>query len=307
MDILKFTKELMSRLAPGQKTDGGKLKEDFKIHNGVYMLDGIKRKVTWDLHAFDNHVFDSLGPARAKIKGLLDKGHLILKENNKKAGEYFARAMDMQDELFALHCLDKSVIPGNAMLNEGMNALTNLWAGGGDTAYNNANAELGTGTSTIPAIGGTDQTFTQNSSTVTGVATDFGATGPSVGDWIRAATDTKLYRVTAVGSTTSLTIECFFEAATESNVTGFWIDVTGTDLLGTPVWIGMDGGFPTFGSNQNIIWQSIFATGDGNQLWSNFGVRNGSGANINANIKYQDEGTKLISQTRTLKLQIDLS
>ena len=44
--------------------------------------------------------------------------------------------------------LGKSHLDGNLLLNAGINVLTNLLAGGGGTAFNNANARIGVGDST---------------------------------------------------------------------------------------------------------------------------------------------------------------
>lgn len=44
--------------------------------------------------------------------------------------------------------LGNSHIDGNLLLNAGINVLTNLLAGGGNTAFNNANARIGVGDST---------------------------------------------------------------------------------------------------------------------------------------------------------------
>lgn len=44
--------------------------------------------------------------------------------------------------------LGKSHLDGNLLLNAGINVLTNLLAGGGGTAFNNANARVGVGDST---------------------------------------------------------------------------------------------------------------------------------------------------------------
>lgn len=52
-------------------------------------------------------------------------------------------------EKYGAECyLGKSHLDGNLLLNAGINVLTNLLAGGGGTAFNNANARIGVGDST---------------------------------------------------------------------------------------------------------------------------------------------------------------
>lgn len=127
---------------------------------------------------------------------------------------------------------DRSAFDGNLALNEGINAFWTLFAGGSETAYSNANARLGTGTSSTAA------------------------------------------------------------AASQ------------TGLLADAVFVGMDAGYPTYGSSQQYIAKGTFGTSTANQSWQEFSLDNGSSANKNFNRKCSDEGTKPSGQIWVLTLTV---
>ncbi len=73
---------------------------------------------------------------------------------------------------------------------------------------------------------------------------------------------------------------------------------TQTDLQGgaTVEWVGMDGGFPTYGASQTLVAKSTFTGTLGNFAWEEYSLRNSVGANINANRKLSTQGTKVNGQ-----------
>lgn len=85
---------------------------------------------------------------------------------------------------------------------------------------------------------------------------------------------------------------------------------TDTDLIGTNLFIVMDGSFPTYGTSQLAVWRGTFGSAQANQAWEEFGVANGvdpGGADILLNRKTSSEGTKTAGQVWELSLQITIS
>jgi hypothetical protein len=80
---------------------------------------------------------------------------------------------------------------------------------------------------------------------------------------------------------------------------------TDTDLLANGVWKAMEGGFPSV-SSQTASWKGSYGTGDANQSWQEFSVRNDSTDDLNLNRKTSDKGTKS-SGTWTLQIDITLA
>ncbi len=90
-------------------------------------------------------IFDK---AIEKVEWFIDKA--VFPENVREKAEAFLKAGgDMKEaiKLFGGQYLGISAFPGNLLLNEGINALWTLVAGGSETAFNNANARLGVGDS----------------------------------------------------------------------------------------------------------------------------------------------------------------
>lgn len=125
----------------------------------------------------------------------------------------------------------------NVLLNEGINAMLTLLAGGSETAFNNANARIGVGDSTTAA----------------------------------AAAQTDL------------------QAATNKT------------------YKAMDGGYPTYGSSQQIVFRSTFASGDANYAWQEFVVDNGSGAAKTLNRLVSNQGTKASGQSWQITVTITIT
>ena len=91
---------------------------------------------------------------------------------------------------------------------------------------------------------------------------------------------------------------------------------TGTDstpadpsdsALTNGVWKGMEGGYPTYGTSQKATWKGIYGSGDANQAWNEFSVRNGATADIMLHRKVSSQGTKQSGQTWELTIEISLS
>ncbi len=83
-----------------------------------------------------------------KVEWFIDKA--IFPEAVREKAEAAMRAgMSMQEavKVFGGQYLGRATFPGNLLLNEGINALWTLVAGGSETAFNNANARLGVGDS----------------------------------------------------------------------------------------------------------------------------------------------------------------
>jgi len=127
-----------------------------------------------------------------------------------------------------------SHIYGNLALNDGLNAMNILFCGGTETAYTNANAQLG------------------------------------VGDSAAAVVATQSDLQAAVNKT----------------------------------WMGMESGFPEYGTSQVMVFKSIFGPSDANFAWEEYSLRNGSVADINFNRKLSSEGTKSSGKTWILTLTI---
>jgi len=70
---------------------------------------------------------------------------------------------------------------------------------------------------------------------------------------------------------------------------------------------GMNSGYPTYGTNQKIIFQADFGSSDANFDWQEFGTFNASTAGTMLDRKISDQGTKASGQTWQLSLEITLS
>ena len=80
-------------------------------------------------------------------------------------------------------------------------------------------------------------------------------------------------------------------------------DATQTDLTGTNTcYKGMDAGYPTYGVDQTITFQSTFEETEANFEWNEWTVDNGDGVNLNR--KQESLGTK---QTGVWVLRVSIS
>jgi len=85
-------------------------------------------------------------------------------------------------------------------------------------------------------------------------------------------------------------------------------DATQTDLQGTnKTYKGMDTDYPTYGSNQQVVFRSTFDGTEANHAWKEFTVDNGATAGKNLNRKVSDQGTKASGQVWELTLTLTLS
>lgn len=84
---------------------------------------------------------------------------------------------------------------------------------------------------------------------------------------------------------------------------------TQTGLIGTnKLGKGMDGSFPTYGTNQYATWEATFGSSDANFAWNEFCVFNGAvNVGVALNRKVSAQGTKVSGQVWQLTIQITLS
>lgn len=84
-------------------------------------------------------------------------------------------------------------------------------------------------------------------------------------------------------------------------------DATQTGLTGTnQFYKGMDAGYPTYGTNQEIVFQATFDENEANFDWNEWTVDNGADAGVNLNRKCENLGTKSTG-TWVLRVSIALS
>lgn len=69
----------------------------------------------------------------------------------------------------------------------------------------------------------------------------------------------------------------------------------------------MEAGYPTYGTSQKATWRSVFAAGDANQAWAEFGVMNASTGGKLLNRLVSAQGTKIAGQVWQLTFEISLS
>ena len=83
---------------------------------------------------------------------------------------------------------------------------------------------------------------------------------------------------------------------------------TGLQAATNKLYKAMDEGYPTYGTSQQIVWRSTFATDEANFAWEERTVANGnSDAATNLNRKVSSKGTKQSGDTWTLTLTITFS
>ena len=76
---------------------------------------------------------------------------------------------------------------------------------------------------------------------------------------------------------------------------------------GSTAFVGMDSGFPTFGSSQKATFRATFDSSTGNFAWEEWTVDNGAAANKNLNRKVTSLGTKASGTTWVFTVEIALS
>lgn len=83
---------------------------------------------------------------------------------------------------------------------------------------------------------------------------------------------------------------------------------TGLQATTNKAWKGMESGYPIAGTDQAIVFRSVFSDSEANFAWNEFTVGNSnddSGENLNR--KVQAIGTKPSNQTWTITVTITLS
>ena len=86
-------------------------------------------------------------------------------------------------------------------------------------------------------------------------------------------------------------------------------DADDTDLqaVTNKLRVGMDGGFPTYGTDQKATWRATFGGSDANFAWNECAVFNASTGGVMLNRKVSAQGTKTEGQTWQVTLEITLS
>ncbi len=69
----------------------------------------------------------------------------------------------------------------------------------------------------------------------------------------------------------------------------------------------MVSGYPTYGTNQKIVFKSSYGADDANQAWNEFGVVNAATGGKLFNRKVSNQGTKISGQVWELTLEITFS
>ncbi len=82
---------------------------------------------------------------------------------------------------------------------------------------------------------------------------------------------------------------------------------TGLQAATNFLYKAMDAGYPTFGTNQQIVFRSTFGGTEANFAWNEFTVDNGPTPTKNLNRKVSAQGTKASGQTWQITLTITIS
>lgn len=85
-------------------------------------------------------------------------------------------------------------------------------------------------------------------------------------------------------------------------------NATQTDLQGgSTAWVGMDGGYPTYGSSQEAVFRATFDGSTGNFAWEEWSIDNGAASLKNLNRKATSLGTKASGTTWIFTVTLTLS
>lgn len=83
---------------------------------------------------------------------------------------------------------------------------------------------------------------------------------------------------------------------------------TGLQAATDKAWVAMEGGYPTYGTSQQIVWRSSFGGAMANFAWEEFTVVNAADdTGDNLLRKTSSEGTKTSGQTWVLTLTVTFS
>lgn len=72
-------------------------------------------------------------------------------------------------------------------------------------------------------------------------------------------------------------------------------------------FVGMDTGYPQFGTLRKMVFKGIFEADDGNFAWEEYSVDNGVTPNKNLNRKVVSHGTKTVGEVWTLTITFTLA
>jgi hypothetical protein len=82
---------------------------------------------------------------------------------------------------------------------------------------------------------------------------------------------------------------------------------TDVELIGTPVYVSMEAGFPLSTTTRRVDFKGSFADGVAEQAWEEFSVRNSNAAPKNLIRAIASKGTKATGEVWTLEIQITAS
>ena len=83
---------------------------------------------------------------------------------------------------------------------------------------------------------------------------------------------------------------------------------TGLQAVTNKLYVGMDTGYPTYGTSQLAKWQATFTEAQTNFAWNEFTVANGSSDSaVNLNRKVSAQGTKSVGQLWEVGVTITLA
>lgn len=282
--------------------DRGKGSDRIGVGDSAAIADGMRHESRWKIERYDADCYErQVRPVMSRASEALILAQYHYNRGDYIAWDYYMRLAEQWQAEAESHAYDVSLIPGNLLLNEGINEAWKLIVGAAATAYNNANARLVVGDSNSAEAA--TQTDLQAIRARTAWAASTAYALNSIVRKTAAPTDADVLYFEATVAGTS--------AATEPT----WPTADGGTVVdGTVTWTArqrkffkaMEAGYPTTGT-QKATWRSVYAGTEANFAWNEFSVDNGAAAALNLNRKVSAQGTKISGQTWTLTLDITLS
>lgn len=199
-------------------------------------------------------------------------------------------------------------VDGNILLNAGITLMLTKLIGGAGQVFDNSNAYIGVGSGNPTSLAGT-VSVTNGSTTVTGSGTSF-TSALNVGDMIKVDADGTWYKVAAIGSNTSLTLETAYAGTTASGqaATKEPLSASQTDLQASTNKFrkGMDATYPQV-SGQTVTFRSTFGASEANFAINEGGIFNASSGGTMLNRRVQYLGTKASPSTLQLTATVTVS
>lgn len=261
--------------------DTAKGRDNIGIVGGAILKDGAKLKGLWFI---DKWAF----PAKIRRKAEAEfRAGLLLKDALAKFGQYY------KGRVFAGE---------NLLLNEGINAIWTLVAGGSETAYNNANARLCVGDETVAAAATQTDLQAVRNKTVWAASTAY-----SLGAFRRktaAPVDGDLFYFEVTTAGTSAASEPTWPTTDGGTVVDGGVTWTARQRK---TYKAMDATYPTSGTAQKITFRSTYGGTEANYAWQEYSADNGSTPVKNLNRLVSNQGTKTSGQSWQLTLEITLS